>query len=59
MKQYMNPSKFSLVASFFLYGQHLPRINTEINRDYVQSQVQLSVTNDGRIRSCFLKQKAR
>lgn len=59
MKQYMNPSNFSLVASFLLYEQHLTRINTEINRVYLQSQVLLGVTDDGRIRPCFLKQKAR
>lgn len=58
-RQYMNPSDFPLVAPLLLYEQHLTRINTEINRDYLQSQVLLSVTNDGRIRPCFLKQKAR
>lgn len=57
MKQCMNPNFF--MVPFVLHKQHLMRMNTEINRDYLQSQVLLSVTNDGRIRPCFLKQKER
>lgn len=51
----MNLSNFFLVAPL----QHLTRINTEINRDYLQIQVLLSVTNNGRIKPWFLKQKSR
>lgn len=58
MEKYTNPSNFSLVAPFLPY-EHLTRINTEINRDYLQSQVLFGVTNDGRTRPCFLKQSAR
>lgn len=57
VKQCINPSNF--VAHFVLNKQHLMRMNTEINRNYLQSQVLLSTTNNGRIRPCFLKQKAR
>lgn len=58
VKQCINPSNF-FVAHFVLHKQHLMRMNTEINRNYLQSQVLLSTTNNGRIRPCFLKQKAR